>query len=107
MLFTDEATFTRNGINNSRNNHRWSQGNSNTSVDRNFQRRFGVNVWRGIIDVQVTGPLILEYCLTSQSYLAFLQNELPELLEDVPLATRAGMYFQHDGAPPPFCHAVI
>jgi hypothetical protein len=29
----------------------------------------------------------------------FLQNELPEQLEDVPLATRIAMYFQHDEAP--------
>jgi hypothetical protein len=37
-----------------------------------------------------------------------LQNELPELLEGVPLATRAGgMYFQHDGAPPHFSRAVM
>jgi hypothetical protein len=107
MLFTDEATFTRDGINNSRNTHRWSQENPNAIVETNFQQRFSVNVWCGIIDDQVIGPFILEYRLTGQSYLAFLQNELPELLEDVPLATRAGMYFQHDGAPPHFSRAVI
>jgi len=27
ILFTDEATFTRNGINNTRNSHRWSHEN--------------------------------------------------------------------------------
>jgi len=36
--------------------------------------------------------------MTGQSYLDFLQNELPKQLEDVPLATRIAMYFQHDGA---------
>jgi hypothetical protein len=29
----------------------------------------------------------------------FLQNELPLLLEEVPLAERMRMVFQHDGAP--------
>jgi len=37
--------------------------------------------------------------MTGQNYLDFLQNELPNQLEDVPLATRIAMYFQHDGAP--------
>jgi hypothetical protein len=33
------------------------------------------------------GPVILEDRMTGQNYLEFLQNELPEQLEDVPLAT--------------------
>jgi hypothetical protein len=33
------------------------------------------------------GPVVLEDRLTGQNYLEFLQNELPEQLEDVPLAT--------------------
>ena len=28
-----------------------------------------------------------------------LKNELPKQLEDISLATRIAMYFQHDGAP--------
>jgi len=42
---------------------------------------------------------ILDDCMTTQNYLDVLQNELPKQLEDVPLATRIAMYFQHDGAP--------
>ena len=37
--------------------------------------------------------------MTGQNYLDFLQNELPKQLEDVPLATRIAMHFQHEGAP--------
>ena len=37
--------------------------------------------------------------MTGQNYLDFLQNELPKQLEDVCLATRIAMYFQHDGVP--------
>jgi len=33
------------------------------------------------------------------AYVDFLQNELPLLLEEVPLAKRMRMVFQHDGAP--------
>ncbi|EFN63727.1 hypothetical protein EAG_00069, partial [Camponotus floridanus] len=32
----------------------------------------------------------------------FLEESLPELLEDVPLATRNAMWFMHDGAPAHF-----
>jgi hypothetical protein len=52
------------------------------------------------------GPVILEDRMTGQHYLEFLQNELPEL-EEVPLATRIAMYFQHDGAPPHYTRLVI
>ena len=40
ILITDEATFTRNGINNIRNSHRWSHENPRGTVETNFQRRF-------------------------------------------------------------------
>ena len=32
--------------------------------------------------------------------MVFLRNELPGLLEDIPLMIRNQVYFQHDGAPP-------
>ena len=40
ILFTDEATFTRNGINNTRNSHRWSHDNPHGTVETNFQPLF-------------------------------------------------------------------
>jgi len=42
----------------------------------------------------------LEGRLTEEAYFKFLQEELPQLLEDVPLDKRGLMYFQNDGAPP-------
>ena len=52
-----------------------------------------------MIDDMLIGSVILDDRMTGQNYLDFLQNELPKQLEDVPLATRIAMYFQHDGAP--------
>jgi len=52
-----------------------------------------------LTDDMLSGPVILDDRMTGQNYLDFLQNELPKQLEDVPLATRIAMYFQHDGAP--------
>ena len=45
--------------------------------------------------------------MTGDSYLHFLQNDLPEQLEDVPLDTRHHMYLQHDGAPIRYTRIVI
>lgn len=40
--------------------------------------------------------------LSGVEYLNFLENDLPNLLEDVPLLQRQNMYFLHDGAPAHF-----
>ena len=49
ILFTDEASFTRDGINNSRNVHMWSHENPHETRVINFQRRISVNVWCGVL----------------------------------------------------------
>lgn len=106
ILFTDEATFTRDGINNSHNSHRWSDENPYAAVESNFQHRFSVNLWCGMIDNLLIGPFVLPNRLTGQLYLEFLGNDLPLLLEDVPLATRRDMIWQQDGAPAHFSRQV-
>jgi len=98
ILFTDEVSFTRDGINNTHNSHRWSDKNPHAIVERNSQHRFSVNVWCGVLDNQLIGPGVLPNRLTGSTYADFLQNELPLLLEEAPLAERMGMVFQHDGA---------
>ena len=99
ILFTDEASFTRDSVNNSRNVHTWSHDNPHETRVTNFQRRFSVNVWCGVIGNRLIGPFVFDNNLTGNMYEAFLRNELPGLLEDIPLMVRSQMYFQHDGAP--------
>lgn len=106
ILFSDEATFTRNGIFNSRNSHVWSEENPHCTVETSFQHRFHVNVWCGIICDKLLGPFIFNENLTGNVYLHFLQNNLPLLLEDVPLLTRREIIFQQDGSTPHFSIAV-
>lgn len=45
------------------------------------------------------GPYFLPPRVNGIIYADFLQNNLPVLLEDVPLRARENMIFQHDGAP--------
>ena len=65
-----------------------------------FQHPWSVNCWYGIVGDHIIGPYILEGLLTRQVYANFLQNVLPQLMEDVPLHVRMNMWMQHDGAPP-------
>ena len=48
ILFTDEASFAREDINNSRNLHTWSHDKPHETSVTKFQRRFSVNV-RGVL----------------------------------------------------------
>lgn len=99
ILSSDEATFTQNGLWNFHNSHIWSDENPHCIIQRNTQHRFSINVWVGIIGDFLIGPCILPQRLTGQVYLDFLVNNLQELLEDVPYATRLNMWYLHDGAP--------
>jgi hypothetical protein len=98
ILFNDEASFIRDGANNSRNVHTWSDDNPHETRVTNFQRRFSVSVCCGVIGNMLIGPFENENNLTGNTCEAFLRNDLPGLLEDIPLMVRSQMYFQHDGA---------
>ena len=102
VLFTDEASFTRTGMFNTHNSHVWSQDNTHATFIRSYQTEFTVNVWAGIINNFLIGPYILPLRLNGNIYCIFLEEVLPELMEDVPLVTRRQMWFQHDGAPAHF-----
>jgi len=106
ILFTNEARFTCDIINNIHNSHRWSDKNPHATVERNSLHCFFVNVWCIVIDNQLIGPSVLPNCLTGRACVDFLQNEFPLILEEVPLAERMRMVCQHDGAPAYYSHLV-
>lgn len=99
ILWSDECSFSNNGRVNRHNMHYWSRENPRWARQRNFQRSFKVNVWCGIIGRYLVGPYFFEGTLNAQRYLELLQNELPDLLDAIPLAIRNIMWFQQDGAP--------
>ena len=65
-----------------------------------FYHPWSVNCWWGIVGDHVIGPYFFEGLLIGQVYANFLQNVLPQLMEDVPLRVRMNMWMEHDGAPP-------
>ena len=100
VLFTDEAYFTRDGVFNYHNNHNWQQNNPHVIHPGSHQQRFNLNVWAGIVGDHLIGPYLMPSLLTGPNYTLFLRNVLPDLLDNVPIATRRRMWFQQDGAPP-------
>jgi hypothetical protein len=80
--------------------------NLHGTVESNYQHRFSVNVWCGVIGDQLTGQYIFPQRLTGDIYSNALQDELPALLENVSVQTRRQFYCQHDGTPPHFSQVV-
>jgi len=63
-------------------------------------------LWCGVIGDQLFGPYIFPQRLTGDIYANILQDELPALLENVPVRTQRQMYNQHDGATPHFSQVI-
>ena len=99
VLFTDEATFTREGIFNSHNSHVWDFVNPKATGVFRHQHRFTINVWAGIVHDHLIEPYLLPNRLGGGNYIIFICNILPEMLENVPLQVRQHLWFQHDGDP--------
>ena len=95
VLFTGEACFTRDDYFNSRNR---DNENLHAVFIRVYQARFNVNIRGGILGDYLLRPVISPDCLNGAAYLEFLQNMLPLLIEEIPLAICREMWFQHDGA---------
>lgn len=100
VLWTDEAQFTRSGVFNSHNFHMWMEDNPHAAWEFSHQHKFSVNMWAGIINNKLIGPVEFPARLNSDYYLNFLREDLNILLEDIDLETRRSMWYQHDGAPP-------
>lgn len=102
ILFTDEANFSRNAIQNFHNNHFWAEENPHAILESRHQQQFSVNVWAGICGDYLIGPYFLHARLNGHNYRQFLEEELPALMEDVPILVRNRLWFMHDGAPAHF-----
>ena len=63
-------------------------------------------VWPGIIGNHLIEPFLIENRLNGAMYLQFLQQNLNDLLENVPLQLKNQLWFMHDGAPPHFSNLI-
>lgn len=109
ILWTDESKFDQDGITNYHNAHHWAPKagrNPNKKRVKGSQRRFSLNVWMGIISNYLIGPYFLPPNLNGETYENFLRQDLPDLLDDIPLNLIRDMWFQHDGCPAHFRRSV-
>lgn len=100
VCFTDESTFTQEGVLNKQNKRYWARKGENphgtTEVER--QKRWKVQVWAGIVGDRIIGPIFFNGNLTGLSYSRFIRRTLPRLIEENPIAVER-MWWQQDGAP--------
>lgn len=98
ILWSDECTFSNNGLFNRNHHYYWSTENPRNIRENRFQRRFSVNVWCGILNGRLLGPYFIDGTLNSVRYNQFLRNQLQVYLEQLPLAEFNHVIFQQDGA---------
>lgn len=99
ILWTDEATFTSNGVVSSQNCRWWAQENPHFVIECRDQYSFKTNVWCGVLNNQVIGPFFFRHNLTSQDYLQFLNTEISDIVDNMPVEIRHSLWYQCDGAP--------
>lgn len=99
IIFTDECVFRSDGSINRHNEHHYAVENPHCRKTTHVQGRFSVNVWAGILGDRVIGPHFIEGRVDGPSYARFLEERLPELLNDLPQQVREEMIFQQDGHP--------
>lgn len=99
IFFSDESTFTTNGVVSTQNCRYWAKENPHFTLVTNSQRYKKVNVWCGIMYDKIVGPYFFGTNLNQTSYLDLLENFLLPVLDEVNLQQRCKLYFQQDGCP--------
>ncbi|CAG4981504.1 unnamed protein product [Colias eurytheme] len=96
ILWSNEVTCGENGYFNM---HYLNSFQFTDPLTEEDSSEYEINFWTGILNGKVIGPFELPETLTAESYLAFLRQDLPTLLEDVSLTDRSRMWLQHDDCP--------
>ena len=68
------AHFTHDAVNNTKNSHLWDRDNPHGTVESNYQHLRALNVWCGVIGVQLIGPYNFPQRLTGDIYANYLQR---------------------------------
>lgn len=84
IIRTDKSKFTREYIVNSKNCHFWANNIPNIKWARNFQYKFGFNVFALIMNNQIR-YFIYDHNLDSALYLNILRTVVAEFIENLPL----------------------
>lgn len=99
ILWTDESACRKDGFFNMHNLHNWQLANPHEAREDRSQYQFKINLWTGIFNGEIIGPVELPQVLNGARYLEFLRETLPPLLADVNEDLRQEMWLQNDGCP--------
>lgn len=99
ICWTDESSFTTKRGCNSQNNRYWSTNNPHMIHEIKCQGYRSVNVWCGVIDRLILGPLFIDQKLTGERYFHLLQNEISGQIDDLPLNISTRMMWQQSAPP--------
>jgi hypothetical protein len=99
-LFTDEAQFTRDGITNTCNSQSRPHEILYEVAEFNFQHRLSVDVWCGVLGINLILPHVIEERLTVPHCRNFLENEILLQFRGYASCNTKTTWLQHDGAPP-------
>lgn len=99
VIWSDECTFTRNGLWNRRNEHYWSVDNPRVFRQTAHQQRWSINTWCGIHGNNIIGPIFLPPTLNRHGYVQVLNDNVANYVNLLPPEERRSVWFQQDGAP--------
>lgn len=103
ILWTDEASFSRDGVVNRHNLHYWADVNPHWLREVSHQEQWRTNVWCGIYKDRLIGPIFYDGTLDGIRFRdMILQGIVTDLIDDLPLAEYSTMWMQLDGAPAHF-----
>jgi hypothetical protein len=80
IMLSDESTFTINGKVNRQNCRYWAAANPHWMRENHSQYPEKVNVWAGILNDRILGPIFIDGNLTGEKYLNLLRDELVPVL---------------------------
>lgn len=104
VIWTDESTFTNNGLWNPKNTHYWSTENPRLMRQTAHQYRFSVNVWAAIHGNTIIGPVFIDGTLNTVRFLQLINVTLLQYYNNLPENVKNVTWFQLDGAP---AHSVV
>lgn len=95
IIFTDETTFTLHHTPNRQNTRKRSRVNPRKNDASHTQYSNKVNLWLGIVNHCLIGPIIIDGALNGPKYLELLENEIGIRLADLDLGKE--LWYLHDG----------
>lgn len=97
VLFTDESTFYLQHSHNSAVVRYWSRENLHLNIPTRTQYPQKLNVWIGMINNTIIGPIFINGNLNGARYLEMLRNQIVPAIEEQFNINQT--WYQHDGCP--------